>query len=167
MVRQRNPIDHIVQAKKGRTYEERVKDPYRLRQKLSEPAVCPGCGAVFHKGRWQWGKAPNEARKHLCAACLRERDKHPAGVLTLSGAFFTANKNEIINMIKNVESKAKAEHPIARIMAIEEADGRTEITFTDAHLAHGVGQALAHAYKGDLDNTFAEKGELLQVIWKR
>ena len=32
---------------------ETVMDSYKARGKLSEPTVCPECGAVFRSGRWR------------------------------------------------------------------------------------------------------------------
>ena len=71
------------------------------------------------------------------------RDRVPAGELALSGAFFTGHRQEIMNLIHNAESEARAEYPLERIMDIVEGEDRTVITFTDAHLVHGLGEALA------------------------
>jgi hypothetical protein len=72
------------------------------------------------------------------------RDRVPAGELALSGAFFTDHRQEIMNLIHNAESEARVEHhPLERIMDIVEGEDRTVITFTDAHLVHGIGEALA------------------------
>jgi len=43
-----------------------------------------------------------------------------------------------------------AEHPLKRIMAVEEKDGAMLVTTTDIHLARGIGEALHHAYQGEL-----------------
>jgi len=148
-------------------YEERVSDPYRAREKWPEPTNCPECGAIFHDGRWQWGEAAQEAEQHLCPACQRIRDQVPAGELTLSGAFFTDHRQEILNLIHNAETEARAEHPLERLMDIEEWEDRTVITFTDAHLVHGVGEALHHAYQGELDSQYTNEDDLLRVSWSR
>ena len=148
-------------------YEERVSDPYRAREKWPEPTNCPECGAIFHDGRWQWGEAAQEAEQHLCPACQRIRDRVPAGELTLSGAFFTDHRQEILNLIHNAETEARAEHPLERLMDIEEWEDRTVITFTDAHLVHGVGEALHHAYQGELDSQYTNEDDLLRVSWSR
>ncbi len=160
-------VDYIRRARSGQTYEERLKEPYRLAGKLKKPTVCPKCRAIFHQGRWQWGEAPEGADEHLCPACLRERDRVPAGMLILSGEFFDARKQEIKNLIRNAEAQAREEHPLERIMAIEEQEGQTVITFTDVHITHGIGEALRHAYQGDLDSRYVDKDGLLRVVWKR
>ena len=155
------------QPRRDRVYEARVTDPYRARGKWPEPTTCPQCGAIFHHGRWQWGAAAPETEQHLCPACQRIRDRVPAGELTLSGAFFTAHRPEILNLIHHTESEARAEHPLERIMAIEEGEDRTVITFTDAHLTHGIGEALRHAYQGELDARYTDEDALLRVSWSR
>ncbi len=147
--------------------EERVADPYRARGKWPEPTQCPECRAIFHHGRWQWGEAAQKAEQHLCPACQRIRDRVPAGELTLAGEFYTAHRQEIMNLIHNAESAARAEHPLERIMDIEEQGDRTVITFTDAHLVHGVGEALRHAYQGELDSRYTDEDALLRVAWHR
>lgn len=147
--------------------EEHVTDPYRARGKWPEPTTCPMCGAIFHHGRWQWGEAAQGAGQHLCPACQRTRDRVPAGQLTLSGEFFSKHRSEIMSLIHNAESKARAEHPLERIMNIEEEEDRTVITFTDAHLVHGIGEALRHAYQGGLDSRYTDEGDLLRVSWSR
>ena len=91
----------------------------------------------------------------------------PAGELTLGGTFFADHRQEILNLIHHAESEARAEHPLERIMEIEEREERTVITFTDAHLAHGIGEALRHAYQGELDSRYTDEDALLRVSWSR
>ena len=167
MTEPRRRADSSHQPRRDSLYEERVTDPYRARGKWPEPTTCPQCGAIFHHGRWQWGAAAPAAEPHLCPACQRIRDRVPAGELTLGGAFFTAHRPEILNLIHHAESAARAEHPLERIMAIEEGEDRTVITFTDAHLTHGIGEALRHAYQGELDSRYPDQDTLLRVSWSR
>lgn len=155
------------QARGDRTAVAHVNDPYRMREKWPEPTSCPTCGAIFHQGRWQWGAPAAKAEEHLCPACLCIRDHVPAAQLTLSGPFFTTHREEILHLVMNAETKARAEHPLERIMEIKDEEDRTLVTFTDAHLAHGVGNALHHAYHGDLDSQWTDAGDLMRVSWSR
>jgi NMD protein affecting ribosome stability and mRNA decay len=167
MTGRKNRSDYSHQPRRDRMVEERVSDPYRARGKWKEPTTCPECGAVFHRGRWQWGEAQPGAEQHLCPACQRIRDRVPAGQLTLSGPFFAEHRAEILHLVRNSEAKARAEHPLERIMQVAEESERTIVTFTDSHLTHGVGEALRNAYQGELDSRYTDEGDLLRVSWSR
>ncbi|HTN93771.1 MAG TPA: hypothetical protein VMJ33_04250, partial [Gallionella sp.] len=69
-----------------------VKDSYKAKGKLSEPAVCEDCGAVFLAGRWQWVAKPKDAHKTICPACHRMRDHFPAGYVNVAGEFFAKHE---------------------------------------------------------------------------
>lgn len=154
--------------RRDRLIRERVHDPYKTRLKLPEPTICPQCGAVWHRGRWQWMKErPREANEELCQACHRSNDSYPAGELTLSGEFLKSHRDEIIHLIRNVEKLENAEHPLHRIMAIEERADTIVITTTDIHLPRRIGQAIFNAYEGDFDFHYDEAGYFLRATWHR
>lgn len=146
-------------------FQEHVHDAYKLKKKLPEPTVCPECGAVFHAGRWQWMPAPAGAHQETCSACHRIHDHYPAGYLAMQGVFFLAHREEIMNLVHNEEKRERSEHPLKRIMAIEEKDGMTLVTTTDIHLARGIGEALHHAYQGELNYHYNPEENLLRVSW--
>jgi NMD protein affecting ribosome stability and mRNA decay len=154
-------------SRRDKMFEERVHDAYKAKRKLPEPTVCPQCDAVFHEGRWQWREAPADAHQETCPACHRIRDHYPAGFLTLQGAFFVAHRDEIMHLVHHVETRERTEHPLNRIMAIEEKDGAALVTTTDIHLARDIGEALHHAYKGDLEFHYNPQEYLLRVSWTR
>lgn len=147
--------------------QEAVHDSYKTKGKLPEPTVCPECGAVFHGGRWQWLTRPAAAHSELCPACHRMRDQFPAGYVTLSGEFFPAHEAEIMRLIRHHEEREKAEHPLQRIMAIEKTAYGAQLTTTDIHLARGIGDALHHAYQGELAFHYNPEQNLLRVQWTR
>jgi NMD protein affecting ribosome stability and mRNA decay len=155
------------QGRKDRLLRELVHDPYRSKSKLTEPTVCPECGAVFHHGRWDWAESPAEAHEGKCPACHRIQDKVPAGFLTLSGEFLQQHKEEILNLIRNYEEREKKEHPLKRVMNIEEQEQGLLVTFTDPHLARGIGEALHRAYEGEFDFQYTEEEYMLRASWKR
>ena len=144
-----------------------VHDPLQEIKKLAEPAICGSCHAVYHKGRWQWLAAPPNAYLVQCPACKRLQQKLPAGYVTLDGDFVRTHEAELLSLIHNIEAHEKSEHPLKRIISIEQHDGGMEITTTDLHLAHGIGEALHHAYQGELDSHFNEAEYLLRVKWRR
>ncbi len=153
---------------RSKLFPEHVHDSYKARGKLQEPTVCPQCGAVFHKGRWQWLPRPEGADTATCPACHRIHDHFPAGYVRLEGNYVSQYRTELVNLVRHVEQKAKAEHPLQRIMdVVEERDGGLLVTTTDIHLAHGIGEALRHAHRGRLQSHYNPEENLLRVHWER
>jgi hypothetical protein len=159
--------DPHVSGHQIRNLREEAHDPYHNTMKLSEPTVCSQCGAVYHDGRWKWASIFAITHKDLCPACQRIQDHCPAGFLTLSGAFLSDHKFEILSLIHNISEREKAEHALKRIIQIVDSGSELEITCTDPHLARSLGEAVHHAYQGLLDIDY-QKGEfLLRVKWQR
>jgi hypothetical protein len=50
-------------------------------------------------------------------------------------------------------------------MDIEKTAHGTLVTTTDIHLARGIGDALHHAYRGDLEYHYNPEQNLLRVTW--
>jgi hypothetical protein len=48
------------------------------------------------------------------------RDRYPAGDVHLSGSFLDVHRDEIIAQIRKLEGDERKEHPLHRIMDIEE-----------------------------------------------
>lgn len=161
------PQDYIHQPRRDRLYEERVQDPYQAREKWKEPTVCPDCNAFYHKGHWQWGDSPDGAHQRRCPACARIHDKVPAGFLTLQGDFLAGHHDEILHLIRNHEAKEKNQHPLERIMSIDEQEGVVTVQFTGSHLAQGTGEAIHNAYQGELEIQFNDKDAQIHVNWSR
>lgn len=160
--------DYIRQHPKDeRAYPPRNEDSYQSKGKYPEPSVCSGCGAIFHKGRWQWGAAQAGAHRHMCPACQRIHDRIPAGIITITGDFFGQHSVEIIGLIHNVEARQKSQHPLQRIMSIRGDEQGLEITLTDFHLTHAIADAITDAYQGEADRQYSEKDDVMRVSWVR
>jgi NMD protein affecting ribosome stability and mRNA decay len=147
-------------------FHERVHDAYKAKGKLHEPSVCSQCGAVFHEGRWQWLPVPADAHQETCPACHRIHDHFPAGFLSMKGEFFQSHRDEIMHLVRHHEQRERQEHPLQRIMAVEEKPGETLVTTTDIHLARDIGEALHHAYRGELEFHYNPEQNLLRVHWE-
>ncbi len=149
--------------------KEYLHDTYKIRGKLPEPTVCPKCGAVYHKGHWRWGVRPAQAaqvNEEICPACRRIEDDYPAGILQLSGPFFETHKEEILHAVRNQEKEAKKEHPLCRIIKIEEKEGSAVVSTTDTHLPRRIGEALWHAYHGELHLHYGQDPRLIRMTWQ-
>jgi NMD protein affecting ribosome stability and mRNA decay len=153
--------------RRDRLIREREHDPYRVRAKLPDPTACPDCGAMYRAGRWFWGSPPAEAHRERCPACRRIRDDYPAGILSLRGAFPREHRDELLGLVRNVEEREKAEHPLKRIMAIGDEEDALVIRTTDPGLARNIGDAIHDAYEGELDIGYTDEGNLLRVTWSR
>lgn len=147
--------------------QEHVHDSYKSRGKLSEPTVCTQCGAVYQEGRWRWLPKPAQAHEAVCPACHRMQDGIAAGYVRLEGEFFMQHREEILQLVRHVESQEKTEHPLQRIMAIADEDDAVLVTTTDVHLARGIGEAVRHAYQGKLVLKFGNDENLARVHWRR
>lgn len=146
---------------------ERVHDTYQMKGKLPEPTVCTGCGAVYHAGRWQWLPRPEKAGSALCPACHRIKDRFPAGYLDISGDYFAGHRDQMLSLLRHREERERSEHPLARIIAIEDTVAGTLVTTTDIHLARNLGEALHDACQGELEFHYNEAENLLRVHWRR
>lgn len=155
-------------GRQDRLIKERVHDPYMTRRKPTEPTVCPECRVVFSSGRWQWlPEVPEGAHQELCPVCQRIRDRVPAGFLTLSGEFFNQHRDEIMRLVHNKVEAQQAQHPMKRLMGVEDQGEGVVVTFTDRHLPRGVGEAIERAYEGDLDIHYTEEAGIVRVYWQR
>lgn len=161
-----NPRGHE-RHRLDRQIEETVHDPYKERHKPPEPAVCPSCGVVFEHGRWHWKARPSMAQEHLCPACRRTKDQYPAGYVTLEGDFLRERHDELLHLVRNEEKRAKDEHPLERIIDIRQEGDKTVVTTTEVHLARRIGDALHHAYQGNLDIKYSPDEYLVRVYWSR
>ncbi|MBI2318526.1 MAG: ATPase [Betaproteobacteria bacterium] len=153
--------------KREQLLQELVHDSYKSKRKLAGPSRCPECGAVYQRGRWSWASAPAGAHEQKCPACHRIADKFPAGYVSLKGPFLREHREQILNLVRNHETKEKAEHPLERIMAIEDTAQGVLVTTTDTHLARDIAEALYHAWKGDLEFHYNKEENLLRATWSR
>lgn len=143
--------------------------PAQATGKLPELAACPQCGASYRKGRWTWKPAPADSHERVCPACERIASQYPAGVLHVEGEFAKAHREDLVGLIRNLAEREAAEHPLKRIMSIEDEGRGWVVTTTDAKLVESLGRALKKAYEGRLAHpaTTSDKQNLVRVRWRR
>ena len=149
----------------GHAQKDHILDPYQRQQKLDDDTICPQCGAVYHKGRWQWEARPEHGHEALCPACRRINDKFPAGVVELRGSLGHQRKEEIVHLARYQEETEKSEHALNRIINIEEDADGIVINTTDIHLPRRIGEAVERAFHGSLCENSDEGGYFVRVIW--
>lgn len=159
------PVARSGRRRAGRAQLDQRQDPYKATGKPHEPSVCPQCGAVYQQGRWHWSARPADAHEALCQACHRINDRFPAGIVTLSGPLVAQHKAEMIRLARHQEEVEKKEHPLNRIIDIEEEPERIVINTTDIHLPRRIVEALRRAWHGKTDFHYEEDGYFLRVNW--
>ena len=142
-----------------------IRDRYKVKCKLPEPTLCPGCGAVFRDGRWQWQEL-SMANEALCPACHRQHDNVPAGFIALSGDFVAAHEAMILGVVLNQEECEKVEYPLRRVMDIKKSDDGLMVTTTDVQLARNIGEALHYAFSGELELNYNRHTNRLLAHWQ-
>jgi NMD protein affecting ribosome stability and mRNA decay len=107
------------------------------------------------------------AHEVVCPACQRISDEMPAGILTLSGKFHLEHRKEILGLIRHAEEREAKQHPLKRIMQVAESEEELEVTTCEASLARSIGNAIHHAYDGELDYKYPAGSGVLRVHWTR
>ena len=153
--------------REDRRLQEREHDPYASRTKLAEPSVCGRCGAVYHAGRWSWHPRPNAAEEVICPACRRISDDYPAGTLVFSGGFLRKHREEIESTIRRAADSETREHPMNRLIDLRWHRGQLTGRTTDVHTPRRIGQAVQHAFQGDLSLDYAPAETFVRVGWHR
>jgi len=112
----------------------------------------------LYDGRWRWVPGLEAGHEQLGAACRRINDKFPAGIVTLRGDFARDRREEMIRLARHQEEPEKKEHPLNRIIGIEEDTRGIVINTTDIRLPRRIGGAVRRAFHGDIETNFEEGG---------
>jgi len=155
-------------TKMNKLIQEHNHDPYCLKEKYPDPAVCEKCSVVFRNGNFEWlEKAPANAAKFLCPACKRIAEKYEGGIVVLEGEFLAKHKTEILNIINNTEKNECKYRPLERILEITDNNDRIAITTTYEHIARRIGEAIHAACKGELNFQYPAGEKYIRVHWHR
>jgi hypothetical protein len=148
-----------------RMLDETRHDPYQATRKTAGPAHCTECGAVHERGRWRWGDSPAGAREEVCPACRRTKDHMPAGRLVLEGPCVASAHDEVLALVRHVAQHERDEHPLNRILEIDDRGDRIEILTTDIHLPQRIGEALKNAHHGNLSVRYGRDEYSVRIRW--
>lgn len=144
-----------------------TRDPYRPAAKPAQPASCPRCGLVFRDGRWRRSALKPVPGGPLCPACLRAEGHDPAGELRVEGPFVAAHRADILATLHRVAEREGAGHPLERISEVWDEGDAIVVTTTGVHLARAMGQALRHAWDGELEIEDDDAVLGIRVRWRR
>ena len=123
-------------------------------------------GVVQFGGKWRWGAPPlADVRGGLCPACERVRDHYPAGTLTIP-ASLVGDREELLGLIGNIERRESAEHPLERVIRIEESAESTSVTTTGIHLARCLASKLSRRFGRKAKLRYPEEQHLLFAEWE-
>lgn len=142
-------------------------DTYASSRKAADAMVCDDCKVVYHGGKWFWGAPPlADVKDGLCPACRRIRDGYPAGTIHVPAAFLE-RREEVLGMIRNAEAAEKEEHPLERLMAVEDApDGGLVVTTTGIHLSRAITSKLERRFHRKAHVHYPEEQHQMHVDWK-
>ena len=139
-----------------------------------EPAVCPGCGAVYAKRRWSHAPAARlqaagvPVAVRMCEACQRRRTGVPHGYLHIDGGFFPGHRADIEHLLHNEAERAREDNPLSQIVDWRDLDGGCLLVGTSTeHLAQRLGHALEKAYDGKVYYGFSHENKMAHIWWHR
>jgi hypothetical protein len=81
------------------------------------------------------------------------------------GTLGPRQKEEIVRLARHQEEAEKSEHPLNRIINIDENADSIIINTTDIHLPRRIGEAVKRAFHGSLNEVFDEGGYFVRVNW--
>ena len=154
---------------------ETTTDPYLAKGAKGKISVCGSCRAVYRNKRWYVDEELFTASQKdpattqiACPACLKIRDNFPGGIVTLKGAYVLAHKQDILNLVRNEEERARGFNPLERVMTIKENGfGSIIVSTTNEKLAQRLGRAVKKAFHGDVSYRWSHDNKLVRVEWVR
>jgi hypothetical protein len=154
---------------------------YEVRGKKSLK-ICPRCSAVYFDKHWH--TLPNfmnnykkmiakpPLARELCAEDKwikegKQGKTHWEGELILEN-LISADKGEILNLVRNVGQRATKRDPEDQIIKIEDMGSKVRITTTENQLAVSIGKQVSWAFKGGhLEIKWSDQDAPARVRWTR
>ncbi len=127
------------------------KDEQEFGLAKKEFIICPNCESVFFDKAWHHSleedvkhfKDNKNIRPKICPACRMAKDRTFEGELMISlSKEKLAEKNEIMNVIKNSDEQARAHDPMDRVLWIESENGEIRVFTSENQLAVRIGKKL-------------------------
>lgn len=154
-------------------YKKRIleRDTYLPRRSPKEIIQCSGCGAFYVRRRWTLSpptgfSKPANARPIFCPACMKMRERYPGGELHLLGVE-SAERAEIVRILRNEEERARQKNPLERIMQLQAKDGDWRVETTTEKLAQRLGRSIKKARGGKIEYKWGHNNKFIRVIWDK
>jgi len=137
--------------------------------------ICQECGAISTEKRWFYDESLRQQAAAqglpvdfvVCPGCRRVHDKRVDGVVTLSGSYWAAHRQDVLNLVRNEETRVRAKNPVSRILEMRDEDGKLVIMTTNERLAQRLGSVLKRAYSGTLQFQWSHQDRFVRVNWHR
>jgi hypothetical protein len=113
------------------------------------------------------GTRGRKLRLVLCPGCQKIRDLFPGGILTLKGEFLNPHRDEIIQLIRNMEARARKINPLERIISINDQRKKIVVQTTSDRFTQRIGMEIHRAYKGDVTYRWPGEDKFVRVDWHR
>lgn len=144
-----------------------TRDSYRSPERIKGSTRCGECGALYEDGRWIWRASSDALRQLTCPACRRIQDHSPAGEFVLTGEYLAAHRDDLVALLRRQAAGEEKEHPLERIMEIDEQPDRMTVRTTGPHLVRRLGEAVLRAHGGHLTLHYRDGEGLLRADWQR
>jgi hypothetical protein len=149
-------------------------DSYLPEGAYKDDTVCTQCGAVYGNRHWSRDDRKRDmllsagvAHEVVCPGCKIIAERNPQGILTLSGDYWPAHRDDILNLVRNEEARGIQTNPIERIIDTREEEGALIIETTNEKLAQRIGRSIHKAHKGEIEYKWPDGNQLVRIYWER
>lgn len=167
-------VSHKIAVEEKGQRTTRSTDVYLPKGGVKEAALCGKCGALYRNKRWSVDEEELRKAKRggglntvTCPACQRMADGNPAGIVTFSGDYLVQHEEDILNTIRNIETKSRVKNPLGRIMEISQDKNVLTVATTEDKLAQKLGREIYKAHRGELHYRWSHAENFVRVTWSR
>lgn len=151
-----------------------IHDTYYNKAHPKDRSYCKKCHAIYHNKHWHFNddefksmQARNKNVTVVCPACQKIADNFASGIVTLEGSFIKDHQEEILNLIRNEEKRARGLNPLERIIEISAQNHGFQVRTTHEKLAQRIGKRLHRAFSGNVTYQFTKQDKMARVYWNR
>ncbi|MFH1837882.1 MAG: hypothetical protein ABH808_00045 [Candidatus Kuenenbacteria bacterium] len=150
---------------------KRIGDNNEFTKGLGEIILCQKCKAIYYEKCWHKdlnflkGKDKiKHTKKGLCTACKWTKANLAEGViiLNLENEF---KEKEILNLVKNVETRAQLRDPEDRVIKINKEKNKIIILTSENQLALSIAKQIKRAFKGELEIKWSHNEDVVRIEW--